>query len=191
MSRRSFSPRALGLILAMTAGAWALAAQETPGNKLSLKCSADNATAIRIFYNSGSGPFQFPLIFRAVPNGDPRWNTAPMGFEGRTVYISGGEMQHLLQELDQSALPWQESPKVESLGSFKQIHNSTNTMEILLVCSKGTARTRFDPNRICDALTPLDPALKTPRALWELQIFRLDYGCQVPGFNPDTYPDHY
>jgi len=189
MFLQDLSPRVLGLFLLATAGAAALAGQGAPGKTTSLDCPGDDTTAIRFFYDTGDY-FHFPLIFRAVPKGDSRFNTAPMGFEGRTAYVSKGEMRQLLKELAQSDLPWQVSGKVRPLGSFKEIQSSTDTMEILVVCSKETASAKFDPTKICDTLAPLDTAFKTPRALSEFQGFRLNYGCQVPGFNPDTYTDH-
>ena len=47
-----------------------------------------------------------------------------------------------------------------------------------------------DPKQICERLAPLDAALKQPRALWEFQLFRVDYGCHVPGFNRNAFPEH-
>ncbi|MHB8486278.1 MAG: hypothetical protein ACYDCM_11225 [Candidatus Acidiferrales bacterium] len=189
MLLKGSSPRALGLILLMAAGAGVLGSQWIPSKKLLLECPADETAAIRFFYNSGPDYFHFPLIFRAVSQGDPRLNTAPMGVEGRTAYISRTEMRQLIQKLAHSDASWQESEKVEALGSFKQLRSS-DSMEILIVCSKGTTRAKVDPKTICETLKLLDSALKTPRALWEFQLFRQGYGCHVPGFNPDAYPDH-
>jgi hypothetical protein len=165
--------------------------QTTARGKSLFEVSVNESTAVRFFYDEDNEYFHFPLIFRAVSATDPRLNTAPMGFEGRTAYILTTEMQQLLQELGASNLPWQGSKDVEALGSFKKIRNSTDTMEIMVVSSKGTARAKIDPKTICESLEPLDPALKTPRALWEFQIFRIEYDCQVPGFVPDAYPDHF
>lgn len=190
MPLKSSVSSALGLVLVTATAIGAFAFQWVPGKKLLLGCSADETTAIRLFYNNESDYFHFPLIFRAVEQRDPRLNTAPMVAEGRTVYISQTEMQSLLRGLAQLDLPWQESKKVETLGSFKRLRPWSDSMEILVACSKGTARVKVDPKKICEILKPLDSALKTPRALWEFQRFRLNYGCQVSGFQYGAYPNH-
>lgn len=189
MPRKSFVSRALGLILVAATAVGAFTFQRVPGKKLLIGCSADETTAIRFFYNNESDYFHFPLIFRAVERRDPRLNTAPMVAEGRTAYISQTEMQSLLRGLAQLDLPWQESERVEALESFKRLRPWSDSMEILIACSKGTARVKVDPKRICEILKPLDSALKTPRALWEFQRFRVNYRCQVPGFEYGAYPD--
>jgi len=188
MRLKSTASRVLGLVLVMATAIGALAFQRIPSKKLLLGCSADETTAIRFFYNNESDYFHFPLIFRAVERGDPRLNTAPMVAEGRTAYISETEMASMLRKLAQLDLPWRESGKVEVLGSFKRLRPWSNSMEILVACSKGTARAKVDPENICETLKPLDSALKTPRALWEFQGFRLNYRCQVPGFEYGAYP---
>jgi hypothetical protein len=154
-----------------------------------LDCPVDEVTAVRFFYHDEEDYFHFPLILRAVAQEDPRINTAPMGAEGRTAYISREVMQRLLRRLMLSDLSWQESQKTEALGSYKRLPAS-DRMEIIIVCSKGTARTTLDPKKICDTLKPLDSVLTTPRALWEFQGFRLNYGCRIPGFKYDAYSDH-
>lgn len=150
-----------------------------------LDCPVDGGPAVRFFYHDEENYFHFPLIFRPVAQGDQRLNTAPMGVEGRTAYISAAEMQQLLQRLMLSDLSWQESEKTEALGSYKRLPSSD-----MVVCSKGSARVSLDPKKICDTLAPLDAVLKTPRALWEFQLFRTGYACSVPGFNYHAYPDH-
>jgi hypothetical protein len=64
-------------------------------------------------------------------------------------------------------------------------------MEIRVVSPKGTAVATVSPKRICPTLEPLDAALATSRALWEFQLFRVEDGCKVPGFNNQAYPDHW
>lgn len=147
MPLKSSVSSALGLVLVTATAIGAFAFQWVPGKKLLLGCSADETTAIRLFYNNESDYFHFPLIFRAVEQRDPRLNTAPMVAEGRTVYISQTEMQSLLRGLAQLDLPWQESKKVETLGSFKRLRPWSDSMEILVACSKGTARVKVDPKK--------------------------------------------
>jgi hypothetical protein len=159
------------------------------GKKHVLNCPVDENTAVRFFYNNESDYFHSPLIFRPVAQGDPRLNTAPMGEEGRTAYISLAEISELIQGLARSDLPWQESEEVEPLGSSERLMSLT-VNEIRVVCSKGTATAKLDPKRICQTLKPLDSALEMPRALWEFQLFRHGCRCKVAGFNFQAYPDH-
>jgi hypothetical protein len=178
------------LLLAVLTSTSSLRCQQAVQKKSVLDSPVDENAAVRFFYNpSNGGYFHFPLIFRPVAPEDPRLNTAPMSTEGRTAYISLSEMRQLLQGLRHSDLSWQESEKVEILGSFKKLA-ITDSMEVTVVSSQGTAKAAIDAKKICDTLKPLDSALKAPRGLWEFQLFRQGYGCQVPGFNFEAYPDH-
>lgn len=180
----------LAFVLVMAASATVTQPRRNQENKFSEMCPADKAIAIRFFYHPPGDYFHFPLIFRPVDEADPRLNTAPMTTEGRTAYISIAEMRQLIEGLSHSDLSWQESEKVEALGGYRGLRDGSESMEILVVCSKGTARANLDPKKICKTLAPLDAALKAPRALWEFQGFRLNYGCKIPGFKYGEYPDH-
>jgi hypothetical protein len=153
----------------------------TPGNE---------ETMVRIYYNPAPGNyFHKPLVFRVVKAGDPQLKTAPALLEGQMAYITSDEMQDLLQGLDRAGLSWQTSEKVEALGSFH--HLLIGGVEFRVISPKGTAVARLDPKKLCSTLQPLDHALRTPRALWEFQLFRVQDGCKVPGFNYQEYPDHW
>jgi len=184
----------LVLVVFLEASAGGLQSSQTRGEPLLLNSPVDETTVVRFFYQPAGGDyFHFPLIFRAVEQGDPQLNTAPMHEEGRTAYISLSDMREVVQKLAQMDLAWKESKTIAALGSFRKLQSvgfGLDTMDIFVRCSKGTATTSITPGRICETLTPLDSALKTPRALWELHLFRLGYGCKVPGFDRDAYPDH-
>ena len=186
---------ALGSVFVLTIVLAASRCSRQPGGKTwLLGCPVDQATAVRFFYNpEGAGYFHFPLVLRVVPSGDPRLNTAPMRPEGRTAYITRGEMRAMLRALAQSGASWRVSSKVEPLGDFHglvRFHAAGPPyLSIEVVCSRGTARGEVDPTRICSTLAPLDSALKTPRALWEFQFLRIGYGCTVPRFNMRAYPE--
>jgi len=177
----------LGLVVLMSTAS--LSFRQTVNKRNVLNSPVDENAIVRFFYQPEGDYFHFPLVFRAVDQKDPRLNTAPMFVESRTAYISFSELRQLMQELAHSDLSWQESEKVEVLGSFKKLE-ITDNMEITVVSSKGTARATLNPKEICKTLMPLDSGLKTPRALWEFQGFRLNYGCKVPRFKYDAYPDH-
>jgi hypothetical protein len=178
-----------GLILVIAATAAVMQSCQNYDKRFVLNSPVDENTAVRFFYQPAGNYFHSPLVFRVVDQKDSRLNTAPMAVEGRTAYISLSEMRQLMQGLAHSDLSWRESEKVEVLGSFRKL-DITDNMEITAVSSKGTAQATLNPQKICETLKPLDSALKTPRALWEFQGFRLNYGCKVPGFVYDAYPDH-
>lgn len=189
MTLRNSCPRILTFVLVMAASATATQPGRNQESKFLVNCPADKETAIRFFYNPPGDYFHFPLIFRPVEEADPRLNTAPMTVEGRIAYIPMVEMQQLLQGLSHSDdLSWQESEKVESLGGYRELRGGSDSMEILVVCSKGTARATLVLKKICKTLAPLDAAFETPRALWEFQAFRIGYRCKVPaGFETGKY----
>jgi hypothetical protein len=160
-----------------------------------LKCPPNEASAIRLFYNLGANSvrdyFHGPLTFRRVEPGDPRLNTAPLEpREGRTVYVSGDETVQLVQALTHMDLSWKWS-QVVSLDPATTPLPDDEKMDILIVCSKGGgARGKTSAKRICATLKPLDSVFTSPRALWEFQLYRQGFGCKVPGFNYQAYPDH-
>ena len=175
------------LLLAVLVGASPCCPGRTLDKNSVLTAPVDENTAVRFFYQPPEDHFHFPMVFRPVPEKDPRLNTAPMTEAGRTAYVSFPEMQQMLNALAKSGLAWQESEKVETLGSYTKLIHENGAVTV--VTSRGTAKAGFDPKRICKILTPLESALTTPRALWEFQAFRLNYGCKVPGFKYDAYPD--
>ncbi len=147
-------------------------------------------TAIRFFYQPAGNYFHAPLIFQVVGENDSQLATAPMSEAGRTAFIRFSEMKALTQGLERLDLTWKTSQKTEVFGPAIDL-NSTGNMDITIRFSKSTALAELDPKSICSALDTLGQALSTPRAQWEFQKFRLNYGCSVPGFNPEAYPDHF
>jgi len=155
-----------------------------------LNSSVNEKIAVRFFYDPPGDYFHKPLIFRVAEDGSPKINTATVHEEGRIAYITISEMRTLVNGLAHANLVWRVSQKVEALRPFKELPLSDD-MEILVVFSDGTAKAKLSPQVICTILKQLDTALTTPRALWEFQLLRLDDGCEVPGFKPEAYPDHF
>jgi hypothetical protein len=160
-----------------------------PDAKLKL-CPTEDVMAIRFFYNNESNYFHGPLLFRSVPAGDPRLNTAPMLDEGRTAYISPEEMSDLMSRLASTDFLWRNSEKSEALGKGTRIPYRGDFMQLLVVCRKSTSKGRIEPKQICQKLAPLDTALVSPRARWEFQLFRIGDGCTVQNFDEAAFPDH-
>jgi 5-hydroxyisourate hydrolase-like protein (transthyretin family) len=161
-------------------------AQRGDGNVLN--SPADKSVAIRFFFQPPGDHFHIPLIFRVVDPNDSRLNTAPILDEGRTAYITLSDMQQLLPDVTRLPLLWASGKIVEVFGSSTILSPSYAT-EVTIVSSHGTASAAIEPKKICRTLGAMDSALKTPRALWEFQLFRTNYGCRVPGFNYHSYPE--
>lgn len=186
---KKFRFAALGLILLVILSGGRGQSRQNQDRGTVLNSPVTENTAVRFFYDPAlSDFFHFPIIFRVAEEGDARLITPPSTRAGWTSYITPVEMRQFLQTIARSNLTWQESDKVEIFEPAFQIPRS-DAMEIVAVGSIGTVKALVKPTRICQTLEPLDAALKTKRALWELQRFRLTYGCKVPGFTWDSYPD--
>jgi len=151
--------------------------------------SVNRKTVVRFFYDPAANYSHKPLVFRVVEKNDALLNTAPTKEEGRIAYISLSEMHDLVQVLGKSGHVWQKSEAMEPLVPYKSLPTS-DKMEILVLFSDRSVSTDVDPKTLCKFLRPLDVSLKTPRALWEFQGFRVNYGCKVRGFKVGAYPDH-
>ena len=192
----SMTMKSLGLLVVVLMTFSPRGIQSSPGMEMPsvLHSPVDENTVVRFFYQPTPGDyFRFPLIFRAAKEEDPRVNTAPMKEEGRTAYISVSEMRELVQRLARMRLAWKESKAIEGLGPFKNLLDDNigeDTMEVFVRGLNGTARGTLAPDMICTTLAPLDSVFKTPRALWEFQLFRKGYDCKVTGFDRKANPDH-
>lgn len=173
------------LLVTLMSAPWSSGQAASQGPALTLYASKDSV--VRFFYQpSDSSYFHVALLFRVVEESDPRWNTAPVFEVGRTAYVSLSDMQRLMTNLSHLSLRWDESAKVESLETYKNIH-SYGGMGIKALSANGTAKATIQPEKTCETLAPLDDALRAPRALWEFQLFRSQYHCRVPNFNPNAY----
>lgn len=155
----------------------------------SLNVAVDKNTVVRFFFLPARDYYHPALLFRVVGLEDPRLNTAPMSPEGRAVFVSQQEMQELVRRLYAANLCWKKSELVEIPEPIRT-REITSNMEVKLFSSTGTAQALISRKRICGLLEPLDSALKQPRAIWEFQLFRTEYGCRVPNFNREAYPEH-
>jgi hypothetical protein len=149
----------------------------------------DNRTAVRFFFHPPvSDRFVYPLVFRVAAENDKRTKTAPLLTEGRTVYVSLSEMKDLVAAMTRSIMMGQQTRNVEVFGSWEMIP-STEAMDVFVIFSKGAARGVILRENICKTLSSLDSSIKTPRALWEFNRFRMYNGCRVPGFDDTKYSD--
>ena len=112
----------------------------------------DEKTGVRFFYqNDIKDHFYPPLIFRVVDKDDPRKSTAPLGPEGRQVFVTAPELQNLLQRLFQANIFWQESGSVEKFGPSYQAKGK-GYLDITVASSKGTARSSIGRSEVCRLL---------------------------------------
>jgi len=180
----------ISVVIFLLAIAHPLASQPQIDKVQIFNSPVDQTTAVRFCDTAEEQYFHYPLIFRAVDPDDPRLNTAPIASrEGRTAFITKNELSQLIKALEQSNMPWKLSRKVKSL-KWEPPLACFSGMDVLVVCSNGSATSTIKPANICESLKSLDAMLRTPRALWEFQLFRHGYGCEVPGFNFQAYPDH-
>ena len=100
-----------------------------------------------------------------------------------------GEMQQLLKRLMLLDLSWEVSKKIEVLGSYKRLYPS-DRMEIVIVCSKGTARANLDPKQICDTLATLGQEYQNAsRSLGISVVSHWILLASILGFDYGAYPD--
>jgi hypothetical protein len=155
-----------------------------------LTTPVDNNTTVRFFYHPpNANRFVHPLVFRVADPNDEQIKVAPVLAEGRTVHISLSEMQELVAGMKRSIMMGQQTRGVEVLEPWEMIP-TTETMDVVLIFSKGAARGAILRKDICRTLGSLDSAIKTPRAHWEFQRFRFYYGCRVSGFDDAKYNDN-
>lgn len=160
-----------------------------PANEpVPLTLTADKDSAVRFYFvSSTNNYFHVPIVFRVVADNDPRLNTAPLIEEGRTCYISLSEMRAFFAALSSEALSWDESKTMEKLGPSKDVRGD-GRMDIKILTSAGTAKSGIPTKQMCDTLQRLDSALQSPRAVFEFQHFRWEFGCKIPNFDPKKYP---
>jgi hypothetical protein len=115
--------------------------------------------------------------------------TAPLLTEGRTAYISSAEMKDLVAAITRSITMGQQTNNVEVLGSWEMIP-VTDSMDVVVIFSKGAARGEIPRKDICKTLSSLATSVNIPRARWEFDRFRMYNACRVPGFDDTKYSDH-
>ena len=188
MSKANCAAR-ISFLLLVTLAIAPWTSSQVANQRHALTLTVDKDSVVRFFFIPAYiAYFPGPLLFRVVEENDPRWNTAPPSEVGRSAYISLSEMRGLFAALSAESLSWEELPKIEELETYKTIRND-GRMDIKILSSGGTAKSGIPPKQMCETLARFDPALRTPRALWEFQFFRQQFDCRVPNFDPKAYHD--
>jgi len=174
----------IGIACAATADS-----QLVPGSRLSH--SAQAPIAIRLYLEPSTGSyFHVPLIFRETSD-NALLNTAPLLPQGRTVYISKAQMSDIQSLIAESIFSWEWNSTTTAFEPFMGLEPSQRLQIAVLYSPAGMASGYVARDETCGKLAAFDIPLKSePRALWEAQLFRFDYGCSVPLFRRDRYPDH-
>lgn len=176
------------VLLIMALIGTSLSCTELTRRHAALNGPVDTKTIVRFFYIPPLSYAHAPLLLRAVGEKDPRLGTAPGMVEGRTAYVSLAEMREVVHILNDSISSWDMSRDVEVPRPTMDL-DIHDKLEIVVFFSTGTARALITPSKLCATLAPIDVALRN-RALWEFQLFRVGYHCNVPGFDRNTYPEH-
>jgi hypothetical protein len=175
-------------ILILMANCFVFASQNASGeSQEKLLNEATSNTVVRFFYVPPTSYLHPPLIFRVAPSGDLRLGGVPNGdANGRTIYISMIDMQKVIAALSNSELIWERSQKPKRVEPPLD-EELIDRMKITVFFSDRTFEAYVQPDKMCQALSELDFAFSQPGALWEFQLFRVQYGCQVQGFNRKAY----
>lgn len=158
------------------------------------RCLGREEFAIRLYYDPlDSSLFVPPVVIKAVGEEDQRLGTMSMTSEYNTnlLYISKSEMESFVGVLVKRKLKWEEPYASFSLKYDRKNPQSwppPNLLEVAANCESGTSRTEVQRESICETLRELNAVIRTDRASWYLQGYRLNWGCSVPQFEPGKYP---
>jgi hypothetical protein len=169
------------------------AAGQMPMRSSALDSPVTAKTAVSFFwFGDMDSHFRSPINFYVAPEGDRKLNTVvvesagPAGHQW-SAFISSSEMQRLIDGLKALDLRWNDFKGREAFKpGLKRADDGF--LDITVVSSKATAKAYVRIARMCDELLRLDPAMPSPRILWQFQLFRVDNGCQVPGYNNSVIP---
>lgn len=149
-------------------------------------------TALSFFwFGDMDSHFRNPVNFFVVPHADQRLHKVEFTdfiTDGQVnMFVSAEEMKRILDGLKALGLSWNDFKGREA---FKPGRKRTDDgfLDITLVSPKATAKAYIRIARMCDELSRLDPAMPSPRILWQFQLFRVDNGCQVPGYDNSVVP---
>lgn len=160
-----------------------MAATQSPSPCRDCECS------MRFYYQpENNNLYHWPLIFKQVPDHDPRVGKFAGSNLGRAVFISSSEMRNILSTLESANVSLKHSSAVKAFEPFKDLRHF-GEMEIRVLSPEGTLESKLPPDRVCSTLQRIQPAIQAPRAAWEFQQYRVSFDCSVPGFDPYAYSD--
>lgn len=144
---------------------------------------------VRIYYLPPNSYFHAPLIVQAKQEIKDGYSAVPRSPEGRRVYVSIEDMQKFLISLRRLRLQWT-LPRPSGPPDSIKPQDADGTVRFSWF-SKGKVReAHLNPAKLCQVMQRLDGSFSQKRALWEFQLFRVGYGCVVPGFKRDEFPEH-
>jgi hypothetical protein len=173
-----------GIVLSM---ALCAAGQKTKESTV-LNTPVDVTSSVSfVWFADEDSRFKNPITFYAVPDGNPKLHSADLHpHESWNAYISEAELGRVLERLRWSDAKWAETRRRAELKDLES-KIVGDTLEIVVVSSAGTARSATR-HSICERLADMDTALSNSRVLWLFQMFRVDRGCSVQGFDRSRFP---
>lgn len=175
------------LLACILSAALALSA---PAQKQSavLSAASDPGSTITFVWLPDEGiQFRNPITFHTVPAGDSRLHSADLhAGESWNAWVDAAEMGRLVERLRWFNVKWAESHRGAALKDL-EAKLAPDTLEIVVESSAGAARSTTR-HAVCDQLSQLDSALTSPRVLWLFQLFRVNRGCVVQGFDRTRIP---
>lgn len=185
--------RAFLVLAALVVSLQMTSASQKASHSLILSAPVDKQTAVSFFwFGDMDSHFREPMDFYTVPAADPRLHTVKVReavYPDRpwTTFVTASEMERLIVGLESLDLNWVDSSRREAFGDRNHRENS-GFLNVLVLTSKGTAKSYIRIARMCDELAVLDSAMPTPRIRWQFQLLRVDDGCIVPGFYDSEVP---
>ncbi len=152
-----------------------------------LTSTVDENTVVRFYYEPLlRDHYIYPLVLRVGADDVDKMQSAPILTEGLTVCISLSEMKDLVAAIIKSVNMPIQTNHSEVLGAFEFLPEMRE-MDVVIIYSKGAARGSIAPKDICTKLSLLNSTVKSPRAKWQFELFRVHYACHVHDFDSLKY----
>lgn len=149
-------------------------------------------TAVSFFwFGDMESHFRNPVNIFVVPDADRRLHKVELTDfvtdDQANMYVSTGEMKHILNGLKSLGLRWSDLRGREVLKGASH-RAGTNMLDITLLGSDATGEAHIRIAEMCYLLDRLDSTMPTPRTLWQFRIFRWDNGCEIRGYENYIVP---
>ena len=163
---------------------------QKPTKGVVLNSPITESTAISFFwFGDMESHFRSPVNFYVVSTTDRKFHTVSMGRSDHqwNAFISDADMRRLIDGLKALDLRWMDYKSREAFIDGLQ-RKDLGLLEVTVVSNNATSKANIRIARMCDQLASLDPAIPSPRILWQFQLFRVDNGCLVPGYDNNVIP---
>jgi hypothetical protein len=174
-------------LLACAVSIFTLSASAQKGSAVLSAPVEPGSTVTFIWLPDEDSQFRNPITFHVVPAGDSRLHSADLrAGEDWNAWVDAAEMGRVVERLRWFNVKWAETHRAAALKDL-EAKLAPDTLEIVVESSAGTARSTTR-QAACDQLSQIDTALTSPRVLWLFQLFRVNRGCIVQGFDRTRVP---